>query len=148
MKLWEYIQFDPSFCIGYVSTSGRDLETGSCTGRFYRKFVQENTLIWGRSRSKRSNRVILGCKGLKMMTIHQIFRISLEILMTSLSLRSTLRREYCQLSEYLLYFERNDDVIVSSERKYRNYDQTHTFRYFPRFLIRKSLPDTIRKTVQ
>ena len=29
MKLWGCIQFDPGYCMGYFSTSGRNLKTGS-----------------------------------------------------------------------------------------------------------------------
>ena len=29
MKLWEHIQFDPGYCMGYFSTSGQNLKTGN-----------------------------------------------------------------------------------------------------------------------
>ena len=29
MKLWAYIQLDPGYCMGYFSTSGRNLKTGN-----------------------------------------------------------------------------------------------------------------------
>ena len=40
MKLWEYIQFDPGYCMGYFSTSGRNLETGSWL------FAMKPTMFW------------------------------------------------------------------------------------------------------
>ena len=40
MKLREYIQFDPGYCMVYFSTSGRNLETGSWL------FAMKTTMFW------------------------------------------------------------------------------------------------------
>ena len=40
MKLWEYIQFDTGYRIGYFPTSGRNLETGSWL------FAVKPTMFW------------------------------------------------------------------------------------------------------
>ena len=40
MKLREYIQFDQGYCMGYFSTSGRNLETGSWL------FAMKTTMFW------------------------------------------------------------------------------------------------------
>ena len=40
MKLSEYIQFDPGYCMEYLSTSGRNLETGSWL------FALKLTMFW------------------------------------------------------------------------------------------------------
>ena len=40
MKLSEYIQFDPGYCMEYLSTSGRNLETGSWL------FAMKLTMFW------------------------------------------------------------------------------------------------------
>ena len=146
---WNQLCFGVNFFLESIKTHSETIfslsDIGGNGNTDKNLFVQEYTVIWGHFRSKRSNRVNLGCKGLKMMkrvekykkgmkyssNISNSFWNSDDIIISS----KYISKSYWQFSGNLLYFEE-----VMTHRNFKNpvFDQNWPFltlfSTFKRFL--------------